>query len=163
MAGNPVARHSNVKTRVVPRLRSDTRTSDSLVYHHDPLRLSILWIETRLSTFGARNMKYEALYSAVLSAAPAVLIGYVLEQRLAMKRDKFRLKGGYRRFVSITINLTGLSGVLAMMALGGLKGGDSWPYAAAVGTMLGLGIGGLTALLDLSVTGSGLGKDSGAP
>jgi hypothetical protein len=60
-------------------------------------------------------MKYEAFYSAVLSAVPTVLIGFVLEVRLLLKHARWKNPKGYaRRFTSLTIMATGLSGILSL-------------------------------------------------
>ena len=93
-------------------------------------------------------MKYEALYSAVLGAAPVVLIGYVLEIRFLTN-----LFGGPpprrdRWLIHVTIFSTGLSGLLSLYTY---TAADHWGenilYASVVTLGLALGIIGLTVFL----------------
>lgn len=107
-------------------------------------------------------MKYEVLYSAVLSAAPTVLIGYVLEHRLSSK-----YRQGRRDLMGAILGLTSiiacsLSAMLSLLAIGFGTGGDSQNYAALVTATLFFGICALLGLLLGSVVGADL-VDSSAP
>lgn len=93
-------------------------------------------------------MKYEALYSAVLSAAPTVLIGYVLEIRFMMNRMKSSPPTPLRWQIYLTIIGTSLSAIFSIFALSTAATLGESPFYATVVT-LGLisGFYGLTNLL----------------
>jgi hypothetical protein len=94
-------------------------------------------------------MQYEALYAAVIGAAPTVLIGYVIEHRLNMTR--------YRRVrtpkelwsVCATINCTFWSAVLSLIFLISDLHGVYYPLAVIC--LLTVGLMGLTVLLLVNV------------
>ena len=94
-------------------------------------------------------MKYEALYSAVLGAAPTVLIGFVLEFRFLTNLYKGPPPRKSMWQIYLTIIGTSLSAIMSLMALGTHAGGDSPVYAFVVTLGLIFGITGLGAFMFL--------------
>lgn len=93
-------------------------------------------------------MKYEALYAAVLSAAPTVLIGFVLETRFLMNQWKSNPPRNARWLIYAVIIGTSLSGILSLAALSTAADyGDNVFYAALVTFGLMMGILGLTVFM----------------
>lgn len=88
-------------------------------------------------------MKYEALYAAVLGAAPTVLVAYVLEHRWLTKEPQF----GHKVLSFIIVSFIGLSAGLALIALTGDVTGADHTYALLVAVTLGVGIAGLVGEL----------------
>lgn len=105
-------------------------------------------------------MQYEALYAAVLSAAPVVLIGYVVEHRLVMQRGEEPLLYREKRLAFIVIVGVVLSAVMSVIALAGSRAGNSLVYATIVSAGLCIGISGLGSLLWYGIKQSGAGKHS---
>lgn len=98
-------------------------------------------------------MKYEAMYSGVLSAAPTVLIGFVLEIRHLITIIGSAPPGKLRWMLHGTVIGTSLSAVLSLVAL--TTHGDfaeSPLYAVLVSLGLTYGITGLTVFLAFSYT-----------
>jgi hypothetical protein len=88
-------------------------------------------------------MPHEALYGAVLGAAPTVLIAYILEYRFTTRRPEF----GHKVIAGVIIMASGFAaiGALIGLALGEPNGAKS--YAYLVTGLLALGICGLVAEL----------------
>ena len=84
-------------------------------------------------------MKYEALYAAVLGAAPTVLIAYILEYRWTTRRPLF----GHKVIAGVIITANGLSALFALAALGPDVPSDAKGYAYFVIGLFTLGIIGL--------------------
>jgi hypothetical protein len=59
-------------------------------------------------------MKHEALYAAVLGAAPTVLIAYILEYRFTTRKPVL----GHKVLAGIIIGANGLAACLALACLG---------------------------------------------
>lgn len=98
-------------------------------------------------------MKYEALYAAVLGAAPTVLIGFVLEIRFEITRLKSLPPRQIRWWMHFIVICTALSAIMSAYGLYETKPGffqESAIYAYSVFLTLMLGIAGLTAFLLLS-------------
>ena len=88
-------------------------------------------------------MPHEALYGAVLGAAPTVLIAYILEYRLTTRRPEF----GHKVLAGVIITANGLSALLALAALGLGEPLDAKSYAYFVIGLFTFGICGLLAEL----------------
>ena len=88
-------------------------------------------------------MPHEALYGAVLGAAPTVLIAYILEYRLTTRRPEL----GHKVLAGVIIVANGLTALLALAALGVGEPADAKSYAYLVTGLFALGICGLLAEL----------------
>jgi len=102
-------------------------------------------------------MKYEALYTAVASGAPAVLIAFVLEYRLMTKGSRSNTRG-HKALAGTIIGATGVSCMLSLVALSTAQDFNSRPYAVLVLSLILGALGALMALLYESVV-SGFGDN----
>jgi hypothetical protein len=88
-------------------------------------------------------MPHEALYGAVLGAAPTVLIAYILEYRWTTRKPAF----GHKVLAGVIITANGLAALSALTALGVGEPADAKSYAYLVTGLFALGICGLLAEL----------------
>jgi hypothetical protein len=91
---------------------------------------------------------HEAVYAAIIGAAPVVLIGYVVEHRLAMTHRRVRSLIGLWA-VSATIISTFLSALMSLLLLITAVYGVYYPLGVIL--LFTVGIMGLTGLLLASV------------
>jgi hypothetical protein len=107
-------------------------------------------------------MQYEALYAAVISAAPTVLIGFVLEVRLSMRTNLWKEYPRHLRFAMSCIAISnGLSALFSVYALAFGGWADSPKYAGLVAVLFVLGLSGLTAVLYYSFDNVNSGRQRG--
>jgi hypothetical protein len=107
-------------------------------------------------------MSYEALYSAVIGAAPTVLIGFVLEMRLSMRRMQWKQYPLYLRIImSLILISNATSALLSLNALAFGSGLKSSFYAGVVAFLLFIGITGLTGMLYTSLDDVNSGRPRG--